>query len=234
MRTIAGVAQLHRSYDDLAARPVPTLRAWNGFTIRERLGEGSSAGVFRAWNATLERDVALKLFKPSDQQLAVVRERMLAEGQALARIRHEHVVHVYGAAEADGYVGLWMELVRGRTLQNLVLVQGTMAAPEAAVIGHAVCRAVAAVHHAGLIHGDIKAQNVMREDGGRIVLMDFGSGRAREGEQAARRTGTPLYLAPEVLAGGTPTVASDLYAVGVLLFYLTTASIPSWAARCRM
>jgi TolB-like protein/Tfp pilus assembly protein PilF len=100
-----------------------------------------------------------------------------------------------------------------------------MAPDAAAVIGADLCGAVAAVHAAGLLHRDIKAQNVVREDSGRVVLMDFGAG---EEMTAARPTlaGTPLYLAPEILAGGQASVASDVYSLGVLLFYLLTGKYP--------
>jgi serine/threonine protein kinase len=118
-----------------------------------------------------------------------------------------------------------MELVRGRSLDDIVRADGPIAADAAARIGADLCGAVAAVHAAGLLHRDIKAQNVVREDSGRVVLMDFGAG---EEMTAARPTlaGTPLYLAPEILAGGQASVASDVYSLGVLLFYLLTGKYP--------
>jgi TolB-like protein/Tfp pilus assembly protein PilF len=107
-----------------------------------------------------------------------------------------------------------MELVRGRTLAHIVAAEGPFGAREAAGIGQDLCRALAAVHAESLVHRDVKAQNVMRAAGGRIVLMDFGAGH------------TPAYLAPEVLAGGQATVATDLYALGVLLYFLVANRYP--------
>ena len=104
-------------------------------------------------------------------------------------MRHPSVVTVYGAEEHDGRVGLWMEFIEGRTLEALLQAQGPFGAREAALVGRELCRAVAAVHGAGLVHRDIKAQNVMREDGGRLVLMDFGAGQMIQGEVAQRRAG---------------------------------------------
>src|SRR5207244_2811767 len=101
---------------------------------------------------------------------------VIDEGRLLARIRHPNVVTVHGADRIDGRVGLWMEYIHGRTLERSLAEQGPFSAPEAGEIGIQVCRALAAVHQAGLLHRDIKAQNVMREDGGRLVLMDFGAG----------------------------------------------------------
>jgi hypothetical protein len=122
-----------------------------------------------------------------------------------------------------------MELVRGRTLADIVRNDGPMGPEEATVIGLSVCRALGAVHAAGLVHRDVKAQNVMREAGGRIVLMDFGAGW--EVALAARSkevlpTGTPLCMAPELFAGRAPSIASDIYSVGVLLFHLVTGTYP--------
>jgi hypothetical protein len=155
---------------------------------------------------------------------------VLREGRLLARVRHPNVVTVYGAQEHEGLVGIWMELVRGRSLAAIVREDGPMGPEEATVTAVSVCRALAAVHAAQLVHRDVKAQNVMREAGGRIVLMDFGSGweltRATHGGTLVPPTGTPLYMAPELFAGVPPSVGTDLYSVGVLLFYLVTGHHP--------
>jgi serine/threonine protein kinase len=102
-------------------------------------------------------------------------------------------------------------------------VQGPFSAREAAHVGIELCRALGAVHAAGLLHRDVKAGNAMREAGGRILLMDFGLTHEGEGRNLA---GTPPYMAPELLSGGPASVGSDLYALGVLLFHLTTAKYP--------
>jgi serine/threonine-protein kinase len=123
------------------------------------------------------------------------------------------VLTVYGAECINGQVGIWTEFVEGRTLEALVHERGTLNPAEVIDIGINLCRALAAVHEAGLLHRDIKAQNVMRETGGRIVLMDFGAGHdlvlapVRDGDL----TGTPLYPAPELFAGGQPSHATDIY-----------------------
>jgi serine/threonine-protein kinase len=116
--------------------------------------------------------------------------------------------------------------VRGRTLDQLLSDRARFSAEEAAAIGIEICQAVAAVHAAGLLHRDIKAPNVMRADDGRIVLMDFGTGRDADDTGASDLTGTPLYLAPEVLAGAPATRQSDIYSIGVLLYHLVTGAYP--------
>ena len=109
-----------------------------------------------------------------------------------------------------------MELVSGQTLEQ-VLQDGAVLTPAQVIdIGLELCGAVSAVHGAGLLHRDIKANNVTRADDGRIVLMDFGAGRDLVNSSSSDLTGTPLYLAPEVLRGEPATVQSDLYSLGVL------------------
>src|SRR5690606_33321720 len=100
---------------------------------------------------------------------------------------------------------------------------------EAALIGVDVCAALSAVHRAGVLHRDVKATNVMRDRGGRLVLMDFGTSRPLEEQSSAFATdevGTPLYMAPELFLGGKASVRSDIYSVGVLLYRLVTGSVP--------
>jgi serine/threonine-protein kinase len=228
LRLLATVADVHRAADDSTRDPRAELepepvRTWGPLKLRRTIGKGSFATVHLAWDPRLEREVALKLLHRSPSSASVIRE-----GRLLASIRHPNVVNVYGVDEFDDAVGLWMELVDGLTLKQTLQQRGVFGAYETALIGTDLCRAVAAVHKAGLVHRDIKAQNVMREAGGRIVLMDFGAGevRGRQGDPWRRPTGTPLYLAPEVLRGQPATVVSDIYSIGVLLYHLLTMRYP--------
>ena len=207
-------------------------RTWAHFLILGRLGGGSFGEVYRVHDTKLQCDVALKLVRHDGDSAANV-ARMLKEARHLARVRHTNVVTVYGADQVDGRVGLWMELVRGTTLEELIQRQGMFGAREASLVGLDLCRAVAAVHRAGLLHGDIKAHNVMREEGGRTVLMDFGAGKDLDQDILRVHVGgsddfagTPLYLAPEVFAGSSRTKAADVYSLGVLLFHLVTNRYP--------
>ena len=217
MRLVASVAEVHR-------QPLPgDGETWGHLRLLERVGQGAFGEVFRAWDTRLDREVALKLLtaSPDSDNGGVI----IREGRLLARVRHPNVVTIHGAERIGDRVGLWMEFVHGRTLEDL-LKSGTAFTPdEVAHIGVELARAVAAVHAAGLLHRDVKAQNVMRADDGRIVLMDFGSGRELDDERQAL-TGTPLYLAPELFGGGAATAASDIYSLGVLLFHLLTRSYP--------
>jgi serine/threonine-protein kinase len=209
------------------AQPVPA--TWGALTIQSAIGRGAFSTVYRAQD-NLGRLVALKLFPLQGERGIDWTARLLYEGRLLARLRHENVVTVFGADHGDGYVGLWMELVKGRTLEDELHTRVRFSADEAAQVGRVLCRALAAVHHAGLLHRDIKAHNVMRDETGRIVLMDFGSGReahpAETAGPAADLAGTPLYLAPELFSGQSASVASDIYSLGVLLFHLVSDQYP--------
>ena len=239
LRSMAAMAGLHRTMDPEGDPPEPAavrtavasvdrpLRMWGQFALEQHIGSGSFGDVFRAIDTRLDRIVAVKLARAELRDP----DAMLIEARLLARVRHPNVASVYGADTFDGQPGLWMELIEGHTLSSVLLRQGPMSEAEAAVIGLNLCRALAAVHGAGLLHRDIKAQNVMRESGGRIVLMDLGGGREMAGDRRlGGDTGTPLYLAPEVMSGQPATARSDVYALGVLLYYLVTREFPVKAA----
>jgi TolB-like protein len=199
------------------------LTRWGPLEIRRTIGQGRFGTVHVAWDPALEREVALKILRDTNQS------SVIQEARLLARVRHPNVVTVYGVAQHENAVGLWMELVEGQTLKQVLAARGVLGAQEAALIGIDLCRAVAAVHKAGLLHRDIKVHNVMREAGGRIVLMDLGAGEIRTGSSAAaahRITGTPVYAAPEIFSGAPATIASDVYSVGVLLYHLASMQYP--------
>jgi|RhiMetdeSRZDD1v2_1073273.scaffolds.fasta_scaffold01702_7 eukaryotic-like serine/threonine-protein kinase len=210
------------------APPSQPIGTWAQLALLEQLGAGNFGVVYRAWDPHLAREVALKVVG-GGSVAALDTSRIAREGRLLARLRHPNIVTVYGAAIEQGRVGLWMELIRGITLEQAVSKQGRFSAREASLVGLDVCRALAAVHRAGLLHRDVKAQNVMREDGGRIVLMDFGTGReidAKGPKGKAEIVGTPLYLAPEIFRGEPASVRTDVYSTGVLLYHLVTESFP--------
>jgi Protein kinase domain/Domain of unknown function (DUF4384) len=237
--TLASIHQLHSGHHLEASRVAPVPRdataesstapageSWGGLELRASLGRGASGEVRRAYDPRLQREVALKLLHPhrvADREWA---DAMLREGRALARVDHPHVVRVLGAEEHDDQWGMWMELVQGKSLAELVTQQGRFSAHEAALMGERVARALSAVHTAGIVHRDVKAQNVMREDGGRVVLMDFGSSRKVDAQADPGVSGTPFYLAPELFDGAAATTKSDIYSVGVLLYYLVSGQFP--------
>jgi serine/threonine protein kinase/lipoprotein NlpI len=202
----------------------PPLTSWGPFELLERVGEGGFGEVYRARDPKLDREIAVKLLRasafPDDDYSTVLREARLA-----ARVRHPNVVTVYGVEQYDGRVGFWADFVRGKTLAQLVTTHGPYGARESALIGIELCRALGAMHAIGLIHRDIKASNAMREEGGRILLMDFGL--SSDAASASNVAGTPDYMAPELFDRTPPSVATDIYALGVLLFFLASARYPT-------
>ena len=228
LRSLRDVARIGREYSEHAqpdARPVPF--AWGPLHVLQWIARGAHGDVYRAWDPRLEREVALKLLRTTSAGEREV--TAVAEGRLLARVHHPNVVSVYGADRIDGQAGVWMEFLAGRTLREEVEVRGGLPASEAIACAIDVCSALTAVHGARLIHRDVKAQNIVRTSEGRTVLMDFGAGEdARTHPRGIE--GTPVYLAPELLSGGAASPASEVYAVGVLLFFMLACRYPTTGA----
>lgn len=229
LRLLSTVADLHRRLavpDDQQVAPVADdHQSWGRLRLLERVGGGTFGDVYRAWDPRLDRAVALKLIttrEGSDLRTAAV----LHEGRLLARVRHPGVVTIYDAERMGSQVGLSMEFVEGSTLEQRIAQQGVISPADAVEIGVQLCDALAAVHGAGVLHRDVKAANVVIRTDGRVVLMDFGAGRQLDDAFPDAATGTPLYVAPEVLEGREATVRSDVYSAGVLLHHMLTGAYP--------
>jgi Tol biopolymer transport system component/predicted Ser/Thr protein kinase len=227
LKVLARIAELHRNLAyDIPDEAPPKLERWGRLELLECIGRGSFGEVYRAWDSKLDREVAVKLLHADGAQAEGA--TVLREARLLARVRHPNVVTVYDADEIEGRVGLWMEFIHGRNLDQVLAERKKLDDREVTRIGIEVCRALSAVHDAGLLHRDIKAQNLMQTGDGRLVLMDFGTGRELEATPSSDvdAAGTPLYLAPELFDGGAATVRSDVYSTGVLLFHLLTGAYP--------
>ena len=230
LRLVESIGTAHRSWRD-GESPTPRVAGdWGHLSILETIGRGGFGEVYRAYDPMLQKDVALKLLRSEHVGGDVSDTEILDEARRLARVRHPNVLTVHGAAKHDGRVGLWMDLIEGRTLEENLQQQGPLGAEEAVLIGIDLCRALAAVHAAGLVHHDVKTSNVMRETGGRIVLMDFSSvtERPRHGRPISSDPvgGTPMYMAPETFRGEDSGTLIDVYALGVVLYRLVTRRFP--------
>lgn len=219
------LAQMHgalRSLEGNASeRDAAVLFRWGDLEVLARLGEGHAGEVWSAWDPSLEREVALKLARDG-----VRGSKALEEARRLARVRHPNVLAIHGVDVREGRAGMWMEKLEGATLEQLLATHGVFGAREAAGVGIELCRALAAIHATGLVHGDVTTRNVMRERGGRIVLMDLGSGTVSGELAIGSVTGTPLASAPELLLGAVPDARADLYSLAVLLFRMVTGEYP--------
>jgi predicted Ser/Thr protein kinase len=197
-----------------------------------RLGHGGMGTVWRAQDETVDREVAVKEPRVPDhlpeRERANVFERMRREARAAARLDHPAVVDVHDVAVVDGQPWIVMELVQGRSLGD-ALQEGTLSAREAARIGLEVLGALEAAHAAGILHRDVKPDNVLLGRYDRVVLTDFGIARI-EGETSLTDTGgfvgSPEYIAPERVLGQRPGPASDLWSLGVVLYAATEGVSP--------
>jgi serine/threonine-protein kinase len=202
---------------------------WGPLRLLEHVGRGSFGDVYRAWDTRLDREVALKLLRGRENGDDARASTVIHEGRLLARVRHPNVVTVYGAERIDGQVGVWMEFIHGKTLEQELREGGPFDIDRVIGIGIDLADALTTVHRAGLIHGDVKTHNVMCDSDGRTVLTDFGAGFELEETIVAELrevAGTPVCLAPELFAREPATPASDVYSLGVLLYHLVTATYP--------
>jgi len=225
MEVVAMLAAFHRNQ---RAPSTPPPDMWGHIRVLEPLGTGAFGHVYRGWDTRLDRDVALKLLPAQTDAEGARTSSIIEEGRLLARVRHPNVVTIYGAERIGDTVGLWMELIDGETVEQRLARGLRFQHQDVIDVGSQICAAVSAVHCAGLLHRDIKAQNIMLARGGRVVLMDFGTGweMSDASHSTARPAGTPLYLAPELFRGGHATIRSDVYSVGVLLYRMLTATYP--------
>ncbi|MFO7583838.1 MAG: protein kinase [Anaerolineales bacterium] len=193
------------------------------YRIEAELGKGGMGMVYRAHDTTLGREVALKVV--SEGKFGTQGQaRLLAEAQAAARLNHVNIVTVYDVGDTDGQPFIVMELVAGESLREA----GTDLT-QSLVYCSQVCNALEAAHQQGIIHRDLKPENVLVTESGVVKLMDFGLAHHADGPHLtgeADIVGTVNYLAPELLMGGQPSVQSDLYALGVMLYQFASGRPP--------
>jgi HAMP domain-containing protein len=205
----------------------------NRYEVKEVLGTGGMGVVYRAFDRELQEPVAIKTLRP--EALAgdgVALERFKQEIRLARRITHRNVVRTYDLGEVNGMYYLTMEYVEGTSLKELIATRGPLPVPVTLTIGKQLCRALEVAHEQGVIHRDIKPQNIAVEPSGVLKVMDFGIARlaTRPKERGLTREGmsigTPDYMSPEQLSGMELDVRSDLYSAGVVLFECLTRRLP--------
>jgi hypothetical protein len=191
------------------------------FELRRRIGAGGLAEVYAAWDRTTSAEVALKVLHEHLAADAGVGERFRRELAIARSLEHPGIVRVFDLHQHRGRPFISMELLRGRTLHERLLREGVLRPDEARRIAREVCAALRAAHCQGVVHRDLKPQNVFLTDGGAVKILDFGLarvlGQSRLTVEGAA-AGTPGYIAPEVLAGDPGDGRADLFALGAIWF----------------
>jgi len=199
------------------------------YRILRVLGEGGMGAVYQARDLELERVIALKVIRPELAGDSGILQRFKQELILARNVTHKNVIRIYDLGEAEGVRFITMEYVEGEDLRNLLRRHGKLSPAEAAEIIQQICHALEAAHAEGVIHRDLKPQNVMQDVHGRIVVMDFGLARSLENPgmtQTGALVGTLEYMSPEQALGGELDPRSDLFAVGLIFYELLTGKVP--------
>jgi beta-lactam-binding protein with PASTA domain len=201
------------------------------YQIGARIARGGMAGVYEATDVRLDRTVAVKVMHPGMADDGDFAARFVREARAAAKLSHPHVVAVFDQGDEDGVVYLAMEYVPGHTLRDVIRKEAPMPPAKALALLDPVLSALGAAHHAHLVHRDVKPENVLIADDGRIKVADFGLARAVGADTQHTATGgvligTVSYLAPELVVEGRADARADVYAAGVVLFELLTGRKP--------
>jgi eukaryotic-like serine/threonine-protein kinase len=229
VRAVVGRPSITSGGDML--RPGSTLAG--RYEVKEVLGAGGMGVVYRAFDRELQEAVAIKTLRP--EALAsgpVALDRFKQEIKLARRIAHRNVVRTYDLGEVNGMYYLTMEYVEGTSLKQLIASRGRLPVPVTLTVGKQLCRALEVAHAEGVIHRDIKPQNMVVEPNGFLKVMDFGIARLANPPQgkglteAGTSIGTPDYMSPEQLSGAELDARADLYAAGVVLFECVTGRLP--------
>ncbi|PYO88032.1 MAG: hypothetical protein DMD66_08555 [Gemmatimonadetes bacterium] len=220
-----------RAVDGGQLRPGATFAG--RYEVKEMLGAGGMGVVYRAFDRELQEPVAIKTLKPEAMAGgSVALDRFKQEIRLARKIAHRNVVRTYDLGEQHGMYYLTMEYVEGTSLKQLIVSRGKLPVAVTLTVGKQLCRALEVAHAEGVIHRDIKPQNIVVEPSGFLKVMDFGIARLANPPQGKGLTeagvsiGTPDYMSPEQLSGAELDPRSDLYAAGVVLFECITGRVP--------
>src|SRR5580658_2946182 len=199
------------------------------YEIVEILGQGGMGAVYQATDRELNRTVAIKVIRPDLARDPAIVDRFKQELLLSHQVTHRNVIRIYDLGEAEGTKFITMEYVEGENLLTLIHEKKKFSPEEAVEIMQQVCRALDAAHSVGVIHRDLKPQNIMRDKTGRILVMDFGLARTLEGDgmtQSGALVGTIEYMSPEQALGKPLDQRSDIFAVGLIFYEMLTGQMP--------
>ena len=200
------------------------------YLLLDPLGKGGMAFVYRARDLVLERLVAVKVLREDFSRDQAFQERFRQEAKAAANLSHPNIVTMHDFGLDDGQLFLVMEYVPGTDLKTLIKQHGRFNPEEAVPLLVQACAGIGYAHRAGLVHCDVKPQNMLVTPDMRLKVADFGIARAlatiHPDEQSDVVWGSPQYFAPEQASGGAPSPASDVYSLGIIMYEMLTGSLP--------
>jgi serine/threonine protein kinase len=202
----------------------------NRYQLDERQGSGGMAMVYRAQDLMLERTVAIKLLRADFSSDPDFRERFRQEAKAAANLSHPNIVTVHDFGLDSGRLFIVMEFVPGTNLKTIIQHDGRFPIEETIALMVQACAGLGYAHRAGLVHCDVKPQNMLVTPDKRLKVVDFGIARAlatiAPEEQSDTVWGSPQYFSPEQAAGNAPSPASDVYSLGIILYEMLTGQLP--------
>ena len=200
----------------------------NRYKIKSRIGQGGMSYVFRAEDMTLGREIALKVLKEEFSGDEEFVERFKNEARAAAKLTHPNIVAVYDIVDSGDYHYIAMELVEGITLKNYIAKKGVLTNKETIGIALQAGEGIAEAHRNGIIHRDIKPQNIIISKDGKIKVADFGIAKAVSGDTLTNQSviGSAHYIAPEQARNGQTDLRSDLYSLGITMYEMITGRVP--------
>src|ERR687889_483630 len=199
------------------------------YRLDAQVGSGGMSTVYRAFDSTLERRVAIKLMHRDIAGDSDQLERFRREARAVARLSHPHIVGVIDAGEEDGRPYIVFEYVEGETLKERIRRMGRLPIDEAIAYAIEIARALGAAHARGIVHRDVKPQNVLVDEEGSAKVTDFGIARSMDDSgltAEGRVLGTTDYVSPEQALGHDVNGQSDIYSLGVVLYEMRTGDVP--------
>ena len=199
------------------------------YRLEAQIGSGGMSTVYRAFDTTLERQVAVKLMHREIASDSDQLERFRREARSVAQLSHPHIVGVIDAGEEDGRPYIVLEYVEGETLKERIRRMGRLPIDEAIAYAIEIARALGAAHARAIVHRDIKPQNVLVDEEGSAKVTDFGIARSLEEEGLTadgRVLGTTDYVSPEQALGHNVNGQSDIYSLGVVLYEMLTGEVP--------
>jgi serine/threonine-protein kinase len=206
----------------------------NRYQLEKPLGSGGMAVVYRARDHMLERTVAIKVLREDYSRDVAFRERFRQEAKAAANLSHPNIVTVHDFGIDSGRIFIVMEFIPGTNLNAKLQTRGRFTVSEAVPLLLQACAGVGYAHRAGLVHCDIKPHNFLITPDNRVKVTDFGIARALASIHPSEKSevvwGSPQYFSPEQASGGAPSPASDVYSLGVVMYYMLTGRLPFTAA----